>query len=71
MSVVKVHSPPPPTVIAQESMEYKTIVWEADGYPGSQYGTSFPEVMEIEGVSEDEISGCSYAVYSFFHFFDA
>ncbi|CAL6282797.1 unnamed protein product [Bathycoccus prasinos] len=45
-------------------MEYKTIVWEANGYPGSQYGTSFPEVMEIEGVSEDEISGCSYAVYS-------
>ncbi len=56
--------PPPPTVFTQESMEYKTIVWEADGYPNSQYGTSFPEVMEIEGVSEDEISGCSYAVYS-------
>ena len=57
------YSPPPPTVITQESMEYKTIVWETGTYsPWS--GKSFTEVMEREGVSEDEISDCSYTVDS-------
>jgi hypothetical protein len=53
-------SPPPPTVFTQESMEYKAIVWEATSYSYYSGETSFTEVMESEGVSEDEISGCSY-----------
>jgi len=53
-------SPPPPTVITQESMEYKTIVWNTDTISFYRYGTSFVEVMESEGVSEDERSDCSY-----------
>ena len=57
------YSPPPPTVITQESMEYKTIVWETGTYPPWS-GKSFTEVMEREGVSEDEISDCSYTVDS-------
>ena len=56
------YSPPPPTVITQESMEYKTIVWEVGSYSYYSGETSFTEVMESEGVSEDEISGCSYTV---------
>jgi hypothetical protein len=56
--------PPPPTVITQESMEYKTIVWDADSHSYEPGETSFTEVMESEGVSEDEISGCSYKVES-------
>ncbi|CAL6432348.1 unnamed protein product [Bathycoccus prasinos] len=56
--------PPPPTVITQESMEYKTIVWETGTYSATQSGKSFTEVMEREGVSEDEISDCSYNVDS-------
>jgi hypothetical protein len=56
-------SPPPTTVITQESMEYKTIVWGSGTYSFDQLGTSFTEVMESEGVSEDEISGCSYRAY--------
>ena len=55
-------SPPPTTVIAQESVEYKTIVWDYDLYLSEK--TSFTEVMGSEGVSEDEISDCSYQVYS-------
>jgi hypothetical protein len=58
------YSPPPPTVITQESMEYKTIVWNVGSYSFHSGETSFTEVMESEGVSEDEISGCSYAFYS-------
>ena len=58
------YSPPPPTVITQESVEYKTIVWEVDSYSFQSGETSFTEVMESEGVSEDEISGCSYRVYT-------
>jgi hypothetical protein len=54
-------SPPPPTVITQESVEYKTIVWD---YNLLSEKTSFTEVMGSEGVSEDEISGCSYTVYN-------
>ena len=57
------HSPPPPTVFTQESMEYKTTVWDAGASSNTQSGTSFTEVMESEGVSEDEISGCSFALY--------
>ena len=58
------YSPPPPTIITQESMEYKTIVWEYDTDSPNQSGKSFTEVMESEGVSEDEISDCSYRVVS-------
>ena len=54
------YSPPPPTVITQESMEYKTIVWNTNTISFYRYGTSFVEVMESEGVSEDERSDCSY-----------
>ena len=56
------YSPPPPTVITQESVEYKAIVWEVSSYSYYSGETSFTEVMEREGVSEDEISGCSYTV---------
>ena len=41
-------------------MEYKTIVWDRDIVSFLQSGTSFVEVMESEGVSEDERSDCSY-----------
>ena len=54
------YSPPPPTAITQESMEYKTIVWNTGTISFYRYGTSFVEVMESEGVSEDERSDCSY-----------
>ena len=54
--------PPPPTVITQESVEYKTIVWDVYSHSYKSGETSFTEVMESEGVSEDEISGCSYTV---------
>ena len=56
------YSPPPPTVITQESMEYKAIVWETNTHSATQSGKSFTEVMESEGLSEDEISDCSYGV---------
>ena len=45
-------------------MEYKTIVWEHGTDSPNQSGKSFTEVMESEGVSEDEISDCSYTVDS-------
>mmetsp|Transcript_4878 Transcript_4878/g.14526 ORF Transcript_4878/g.14526 Transcript_4878/m.14526 type:complete len:348 (+) Transcript_4878:68-1111(+) len=61
------YSPPPPTVITQESMEYKTIVWDASSFSYQSGETSFTEVMEREGVSEDEISGCSFALGSSQH----
>ena len=54
------YSPPPPTVFTQESVEYKAIVWEASSYSYYSGETSFTEVMESEGVSEGERSGCSY-----------
>ncbi|CAL6319069.1 unnamed protein product [Bathycoccus prasinos] len=54
------YSPPPPTVITQESVEYKTIVWNTGTISFYRFGTSFVEVMESEGVSEDERSDCSY-----------
>jgi len=56
------HSPPPPSPPPplQENVEYRTVVWKIGliSYPRS--GTSFVEVMESEGVSEDEFSDCSY-----------
>jgi hypothetical protein len=54
--------PPPPTVFTQESMEYKAIAWETNTHSATQSGKSFTEVMESEGLSEDEISDCSYGV---------
>ena len=41
-------------------MEYETIVWDGSYYLYVQDGTSYTEVMESEGVSEGERSGCSY-----------
>ena len=38
------------------------FVWDYDLYLSEK--TSFTEVMGSEGVSEDEISGCSYRVYN-------
>jgi hypothetical protein len=50
-------SPPPPL---QENFEYKTLVWKIEVISAQRSGTSFVEVMESEGVSEDEFSDCSY-----------
>ena len=39
-------------------------MWDTGTQSYTQSGTSFTEVMEREGLSEDEISGCSFALFT-------
>ena len=52
------HPKPPPLVVARESLEYKSVVWDSASQGNLE--DSFTEVLKDEEITDDEISTCSY-----------